>query len=234
MLRAPKMRAACTSFVAFAMACVGVNARAADLAVAGDGEPAYDSRFMVDFGQVDPPPAFKRFCVESPEECATRPPAKNFTHSPRRLEELDEVNRRVNRAISPETDIQHYGVEDYWTIPRDGRGDCEDYALLKRHLLIAMGWPTSELLMTVVRIENGEGHAVLTARTPAGDLILDNRADEIKNWYQTNYKFKMRQSQEDPRVWLDLDPADDELPAPIADLQYLFGINRRPLDSMGR
>ena len=98
------MRSVCMSFIAYAMAGVGVPARAAELAVVGHPEPAHDSRFMVDFGQVDPPPAFKRFCDESPEECAARPPAKNFTHSPRRLEELDEVNRRVNRAISPETE----------------------------------------------------------------------------------------------------------------------------------
>ena len=60
--------------------------------------------------------------------------------SARRLEELDEVNRRVNQTIRPQTDIEHYGIEDYWTIPKDGKGDCEDYALLKRHLLISMGW----------------------------------------------------------------------------------------------
>ena len=70
--------------------------------------------------------------------------------------------------------------------------------------------------MTAVLLDNGEGHAVLTARTPAGDLILDNRAREIKIWYQTNYNFKMRQSPKDPRVWLDLGPAADELPASIA------------------
>jgi predicted transglutaminase-like cysteine proteinase len=224
------MRAVCVSFLGYAMGCVGAPACADDVAVVGYEEPAYDSRFMVEFGQVDPPPAFKRFCDESPEECAVRLRGKNFTHSPRRLEELDEVNRSVNRAISPETDIEHYGIEDYWTIPKDGRGDCEDYALLKRHLLVAMGWPTSELLMTAVRLDNGEGHAVLTARTPAGDLILDNRVGEIKIWYQTNYNFKMRQSPQDPRVWLDLDPAVAEPPASIAGLQFLYGINAQTLD----
>jgi predicted transglutaminase-like cysteine proteinase len=229
------MQAVGTGFVAaFLMVSASADAYAEDIAAVGPSAPTYGSRFMVDFGEVDPPPAFKRFCNESPGECVARAPEKNFKQSPRHLEELDEINRLVNRAIRPETDIEHYGIEDYWTIPKDGRGDCEDYALLKRHLLIAMGWPTSDLLMTVVRVENGEGHAVLTARTPAGDLILDNRADEIKYWYQTAYKFKMRQSPENPRVWLDLDPADDELPAPIADLQYLFGVNRPALSGLGR
>ena len=122
------------------------------------------AKSIVDYGPVEPPPAFKVFCREMPERMRSSS-SPRFDQSARRLEELDEVNRRVNHTISPETDIEHYGIEDYWTIPKDGKGDCEDYALLKRHLLISMGWPTSALLMTVVRTENDEGHAVLTART---------------------------------------------------------------------
>src|SRR5581483_7951914 len=129
-------------------------------------------------------------------------------------------------SIAPETDMEHYGIEDYWTLPKDGKGDCEDYALLKRHILISIGWPTSLLLMTVVRDENDEGHAVLTARTPSGDLILDNRSDVLRLWYQTPYKFKMRQSANDPQLWFDLDPADDVLPAPIADPSFLFRLDQ--------
>jgi predicted transglutaminase-like cysteine proteinase len=180
--------------------------------------------FLTEYGPVAPPPAFKRFCAETPDECVVRGQAKDFAETAPRLEQLDEVNRRINRAITPETDIAHYGIEDYWTIPKDGRGDCEDYALLKRHILISMGWPTSELLMTVVRIENGEGHAVLTARTRFGDVILDNRTDDLKLWYQAPYSFKMRQSSYDPTVWLDLDPDDDVLPAPIAVPQLFYDL----------
>ena len=88
--------------------------------------------------------------------------------SPLRQRELDEINRVVNQEITPETDLEHYGVNEYWTVPTDGRGDCEDYALLKRHKLMQLGWPSSALLMTVVTDESGEGHAVLTARTTAG------------------------------------------------------------------
>ena len=54
-----------------------------------------------------------------------------FQPTPERLSELDEVNRNVNRAIKPATDMEIYGVSEYWTLPTD-RGDCEDYALLKR------------------------------------------------------------------------------------------------------
>ncbi len=47
----------------------------------------------------------------------------------------------------------------------DGYGDCEDYALLKRKMLMQAGWPREALLMTVVRDKKGEGHAVLTVKT---------------------------------------------------------------------
>ena len=62
--------------------------------------------------------------------------------------------------------------------------------------------------MTVVRDERGDGHAVLTARTGQGDFILDNKVADIKSWHKTGYRFVMRQSFVDPRVWMSLDPSD--------------------------
>lgn len=174
------------------------------------------SLFMQEYGPVAAPLAFYRFCFEDPAECRQHGAVQNFAETATRLKQLQEINLQVNHSILPETDIEHYGIEDYWTIPKDGRGDCEDYALLKRHILIALGWPSSALLMTVVRIENGEGHAVLTARTNFGDLILDNRTDLVQPWYKTAYSYKMRQSSYNPKIWVDLDPNDDVLPAPIA------------------
>jgi predicted transglutaminase-like cysteine proteinase len=78
--------------------------------------------------------------------------------------------RRVNKDVKPMTDVEQYGVEDYWPIPTSGRGDCEDYALLKRQTLMRMGRPASALLMTVVRDENYQGHAVLMVRFGKGKL----------------------------------------------------------------
>jgi len=101
--------------------------------------------------------------------------------------------------------MEIYGRTEYWTIPT-ARDDCEDYALLKRKRLIARGWPASALLLTVVRDERGEGHAVLTARTAQGDFILDNKADEVKLWYRTGYDYIMRQSFLDPHTWVSLEP----------------------------
>ena len=39
------------------------------------------------------------------------------------------------------TDMDHWGVVERWNYPDDGYGDCEDYALEKRKLLMQAGWP---------------------------------------------------------------------------------------------
>jgi predicted transglutaminase-like cysteine proteinase len=182
-------------------------------------EPPADpsAAFMRVYGSTEPPPAFVRFCEEYPEECAAASRAEGrVPASPKLLTEIDQINTRVNHTIRPEEDLKHYGIADYWTLPADGRGDCEDYALLKRHELIKLGWPSSALLMTIVSDEKGQGHAVLTARTGAGDFILDNKVDEVRLWYRAPYQFLLRQSYLNPRVWMDLDPARDVTPLTIA------------------
>lgn len=162
--------------------------------------------FMRVFGPSLPPYGYVRFCAASPAECRRGPLEDHRVQgTPERLAELDAVNRQVNAAIKPATDAEIYGEVERWTLPTD-RGDCEDYALLKRHILMRQGWPASALLMTVVRDEKGEGHAILTARTSKGDYILDNKTDEMKLWSATPYTYVMRQSYIDPNVWLSLDP----------------------------
>lgn len=163
------------------------------------------SAFMRVFGSAQPPHGFVRLCEAVPAEC--RPDHKQdarFDASAERLKELDDVNREINTKIAPATDLEVYGVNEYWTLPQT-KGDCEDYALLKRRTLIEKGWPVSSLLMTVVRDEKGEGHAVLTARTIQGDFILDNKIDEVRVWNQMPYEFVMRQSYLNPHVWVSLD-----------------------------
>lgn len=164
------------------------------------------SPFARIYGQTLPPFGFVQFCEAWADQCsASGGTDHRFQATPERLSELDEINRVVNKAIQPATDLELYGVSELWTLPRD-KGDCEDYALLKRRLLMERGWPASALLMTVVRDEQGEGHAVLTARTAQGDFILDNKVDAVKLWYLTPYQFVMRQSFVNPKVWVSLDP----------------------------
>ena len=79
--------------------------------------------------------------------------------------------------------------------------------------------------MTVVFDEKKEGHAILTARTADGDLILDNKTNDIKLWSQTPYEFVMRQSYLNARVWMSLDPkrAVPSVPVPVAGMRNAQG-----------
>ena len=182
------------------------------------------SPYLRVFGVTPPPYGHVDFCMRDPGECAdgvleeTRRSATAAA-----LAELDRVNRQVNAEIKPMTDMAQYGIEDYWTLPRSGKGDCEDYALLKRQRLIRAGWPVSSMLMTVVFDEKNEGHAVLTARTADGDYILDNKTDTLKLWSKTPYHFVMRQSYLNARVWMSLDPktAIPSVPMPVAGMRKM-------------
>ncbi len=82
-----------------------------------------------------------------------------------------------------------------------------------------MGWPVSALLMTVVRDEKGEGHAVLTARTMQGDFILDNKFEDVRLWSQTPYEYVMRQSYINPHVWVALDTRHSPLATSLSGLE---------------
>jgi len=118
--------------------------------------------------------------------------------------DLVRINKLVNETIKPLTDLEHWGVVEHWSYPDDGYGDCEDYVLLKRRMLIESGWPRQALLVTVVRDKQVEGHAVLTVTTNKGDYILDNQNADILLWSKTGYRFVKRQSQSNPNVWVAL------------------------------
>ena len=159
------------------------------------------------FGDTLPPIGYVQFCELHKSDCR---PSRIFADAiqltDREFTELKEVNNQVNTTVAPMGDLEHYGKIDWWTYPVDNKGDCEDYVLEKRRRLMEHGWPESTLLITVVRDENNEGHAVLTVRTDEGDLILDNKRNEIVNWADTPYIFAKAQSQRDPLHWVSLLP----------------------------
>ncbi|MBI5113273.1 MAG: transglutaminase-like cysteine peptidase [Rhodovulum sp.] len=152
-----------------------------------------------------PPIGWVSFCADQPRECATSPSTpRDVVLSPRAWRDLVRVNRWVNETIKPLTDLDHWGAVEKWSYPDDGYGDCEDYVLLKRRMLISAGWPREALLITVVRDRKDEGHAVLTVKTDRGEFVLDNQVDEILGWTETGYRFVKRQSQSDPNLWVSL------------------------------
>jgi len=151
------------------------------------------------------PYAFYDFCRRTPHECeADAKAGASVELDQKHWAELVEVNMIVNTTVIPMSDWENYGVADYWAIANK-YGDCEDYALTKQLYLRQRGWPMNALLMTVVRDENGEGHAILTIRTSKGDFVLDNRQPKVVAWTLTPYKYVKRQSSLDPRIWLTLD-----------------------------
>jgi predicted transglutaminase-like cysteine proteinase len=154
-----------------------------------------------------PPFGWIQFCHDyAPKwECDTSPTAaRDIVMSPAAWNDLVRINRWVNDNVRPITDEEHWGMVEHWSYPDDGYGDCDNYVLLKRKMLIDSGWPREALLITVVRDRNGDGHAVLTVKTDKGEFILDNQSEDIVLWWETGYRFVKRQSQTDPNVWVSL------------------------------
>jgi predicted transglutaminase-like cysteine proteinase len=150
-------------------------------------------------GVTKPVQAWVRFCEREPVECevdSSEPETITLTRTI--WQQIVAVNANVNAAIKPLTDEDHWGLADAWDLPSDGYGDCEDYQLLKRRLLVDAGLPRRALRMTVVIDEKGEGHAVLMVRTDRGDFILDNKVQAILPWHQTGYIFVKREGQDGP------------------------------------
>ena len=151
------------------------------------------------------PIGWVEFCNENPKECAaSASQPRDVVLTPKAWRDLVRVNKWANDTIKPVTDMEHWGVVERWSYPEDGKGDCEDYVLLKRRILVEAGWPREALLITVVRDKKGEGHAVLTVRTDRGEFILDNQEEEVLLWFETGYRFVKRQSQGNPNVWVAL------------------------------
>jgi predicted transglutaminase-like cysteine proteinase len=151
------------------------------------------------------PIGWVEFCIRYKGECDTKPSApRDVVLTPTAWDDLLKVNAWVNENIRPVTDLEHWGVVEQWDYPDDGKGDCEDYVLLKRRMLVQAGWPREALLITVVRDKKNDGHAVLTVKTDRGEFILDNQEAEILPWFKTGYRFVKRQSQSDPNVWVAL------------------------------
>jgi predicted transglutaminase-like cysteine proteinase len=162
---------------------------------------AYAATHMPTGGRTSQPIGHAYFCEQLPQECSVRSKRSAAPVLTRkRWADLVEVNNYSNRAVEPITDMDYYGVEEHWTYPKNF-GDCEDYVLLKRYMLLQRGWPESSLLITVVKQPNGDGHAVLTVRTDRADFVLDNLEGKIRQWDKTEYRFLKRQSTRHTGHW---------------------------------
>jgi predicted transglutaminase-like cysteine proteinase len=93
---------------------------------------------------------------------------------------LGEVNRAINLAIRPASDVSLYGAADVWRSPlallTDGAGDCEDYAIAKLVALRVAGIAADDLRLVILRdTVRHEDHAVAAVQLDGNWLLLDNR-----------------------------------------------------------
>jgi predicted transglutaminase-like cysteine proteinase len=160
---------------------------------------------------VPAPAGFISFCIRFADQCDA-PPGEptEFVLTEDRWRLLLRINADVNEAIWPENDEAHYGRPEYWTIPNDGYGDCDDYALTKRKELIAHGLPERALRIAIVNSPQSGRHAVLVAVTDRGDFVLDNLTDDAVERRKTPYAWIEQQDASNPRAWVSLTPQADD------------------------
>jgi predicted transglutaminase-like cysteine proteinase len=174
------------------------------MVMAASSAAAQNLTSMMTGGLTSQPIGHYEFCKANPAECSI----KLQDDGPLRLDSvlwqaIVDVNRAVNGWVKPMNDYDIYGKDEVWAFPRSA-GDCEDYVLEKRRELSQKGISLADLLITVVRKPDGEGHAVLTVRTDEGDFILDNLNDTVKPWDTTGYRYLKRQSTTHTGRWVSI------------------------------
>ncbi|MBB3018260.1 putative transglutaminase-like cysteine proteinase [Microvirga lupini] len=140
-------------------------------------------------------------------------PGRSFVLTAERMSQLQQINSYVNNTVREVSDLEQYGREDVWALPTSGKGDCEDFALLKRKMLIDRGWPSSALSIAVGATAQGEAHAVLLVSTAQGQYVLDNLTASVLSPEKTGHVFHARQS---GRGWISA--SGEKTNEPVADL----------------
>ncbi|MCJ9734181.1 transglutaminase-like cysteine peptidase [Bradyrhizobium sp. PRIMUS42] len=164
-------------------------------------QPAYSS---YESQAVTPPLSFSQFCVQNPEDCQRHEDRRirDFRSSIQRWRELAEINSTVNFSIAPKDPLESRSDAEWQIFPYDG--NCGDYAVTKRHLLLRSGWPSSALLLAEVVIRTtAEHHLVLLVREGRAVLVLDNLSPVVTPLVDAldRYIFVRAESGVDPQRW---------------------------------
>lgn len=172
---------------------------------------------LIETEAVQAPYAYRRLCAQEPQICAAERAAETLAPletamadrfgdaalqpapiemTDQRRTQLERVNAIVNTTIEPREDLDG----DQWSIGALV-GDCEEYVLAKREMLLRLGWPRSALRITVVH--DGVGyHAVLVVATDAGEFVLDNLVGYISHVESSPYQFIVAESLTQPGAWV--------------------------------
>lgn len=97
---------------------------------------------------------------------------------------LAAVNAWANAHIRYVDDQALYGKTDYWadaqSTLRRGAGDCEDIAIAKLQLLVALGVPRGDIYLTIARdLTRQADHAVLVVKQDGKHWLLDNSTNQL-------------------------------------------------------
>ena len=146
------------------------------------------------------------FCRKYPADCRVSAPSGAQTRA-----QLESVNRAVNAAITG--DLQKVGRPgiDPWLLSPP-TGNCADYAVTKRHALLALGWGSADLILATVTGATIGGHVVLIVRTASENVVLDSLRPDIVSVTKTPYDWIEIQDSTNPNYWLNvLDGPEPEL-----------------------
>jgi predicted transglutaminase-like cysteine proteinase len=160
---------------------------------------AYAGPFLPIGGNALAPMAFTVFCLKYPADCERQGvPKERVVLTSDRVQELAAINTLINGTIRPRRNLGGLGAERWLLYPPSG--ECHDYAVTKRHELLKRAWPGS-LLIAVVLVPSGEGHAVLLVPTDRGDFVLDSLRGDIVRWDTLPYQWLKIMSPEYPQFW---------------------------------
>ena len=171
------------------------------------GRPPQDSRLLTPIVNAAPtlaPFQHVRFCLRYPSDCKSEPTEnKSIDLNEETLELLKRVNHSVNMSIIPMPKGYGQNLGDGWTIAPN-MGDCNDYAVTKRHQLLERGLPSKALRLSVVKTASGVGHLVLVVVTTKGDIVMDDLTEAIRPWQSTDYHWLKVQSATDSKFWYEI------------------------------
>jgi predicted transglutaminase-like cysteine proteinase len=165
------------------------------------------------------PTEFVRFCLHYSDDCHAHKldfRRRRMRLTAKRWNELNLVNRQVNRDIIPDATMGPATEE--WKIS-PASGNCHDYAVTKRHELLALGWPSRVLLLAEVVVPSGEHHLILVVRTKNADLVLDNLNANIRTAAMTRYQYQWVrvESPHNPEFWFNVNVPSPMLISMVSD-----------------
>jgi predicted transglutaminase-like cysteine proteinase len=144
------------------------------------------------------PRGFRVYCQENPEQCQIRietPPVDYLEWE----STLEDVNRSVNASIKYRSEtLDHFDDGPEY-------GDCDDYALTKRNILLRRGFDASTLLFLYVHPHGmSEDHTVLVVRTDHGLKVMDNMGDEIYDFARMMADWAYMEGASNPKAWVSM------------------------------